>query len=168
MAEFLPPFEVMLVNEGGMVLHTVKDDRGGQTFAGIARNSWPRWSGWAIVDAGGTPNVDMVRNFYRTNFWDPMKLFDVHNQDIARTLFDFGVNAGPKVAIKLAQVVVGATPDGTVGPKTIAMLNEVNADIFMARFALAKLARYRDIVKRDRTQIKFILGWINRLLAEAV
>lgn len=168
MAEFLPPFERMLINEGGMVLHEVKDDRGGQTFAGIARNSWPRWSGWAIVDARGTPNVGIVRNFYRTNFWDAMSLDEVHNQDIARTLFDFGVNAGPKVAIKLAQVVVGATPDGTVGPKTIAMLNEVNADIFMARFALAKLARYEQIVTRDRTQGKFLLGWVRRLLKEAV
>lgn len=168
MAEFLPPFEAMLVNEGGMVLHTVKDDRGGQTFAGIARNSWPSWSGWAIVDAGGTPDVGMVRNFYRTNFWDVMKLDALDNQDMARTLFDFGVNAGNKTAIKLAQIVVGATPDGVIGPKTIAMLNDVNTDLFMARFALAKLARYRDIVKKDRTQIKFLMGWVNRLLSEAV
>lgn len=168
MADFLPPFEVMLINEGGMVLHTVKDDRGGQTFAGVARNSWPRWSGWAVVDAGGVPHVDFVRNFYRANFWDTMRLSEVHNQDIARTMFDFGVNAGTKVSVKLAQVVVGATPDGVIGPKTLAMLNEVNADLFMALFALAKLARYEQIVTRDRTQAKFLLGWVRRVLKEAV
>ena len=168
MTDFLPPFERMLTNEGGMVLHTVKDDRGGQTFAGIARNSWPRWEGWAVVDAGGVPPVGMVRNFYRVNFWDAMRLDDVDHQDIARTLFDFGVNAGTKTAIKLAQIVVGATPDGVIGPKTLAMLNEVNVDLFMARFALAKLARYEQIVTRDRTQIKFLLGWTRRLLKEAV
>ena len=33
MADFLPSFERVLRNEGGYVLHTVKNDRGGQTFA---------------------------------------------------------------------------------------------------------------------------------------
>ena len=167
MADFLAPFERMLINEGGMVLHEVQHDRGGQTFAGIARNSWPHWAGWSIVDAGGTPHVDLVRGFYRTNFWNPMRLDDVANQDIARTLFDFGVNAGVKTAIKLAQVVVGATPDGQIGPKTIALLNMADPDLFLARFALAKLARYEQIVTRDRTQGKFLLGWVRRTLKEA-
>jgi hypothetical protein len=31
-------------------------------------------------------------------------------------------------------------------------------------YALAKIARYRDIVRKDKTQIKFLLGWINRTL----
>lgn len=168
MADFIPPFERMLVNEGGMVLHEVKHDRGGQTFAGIARNSWPQWAGWSIIDAGGVPHVDLVRGFYRSNFWTPMRLDDVASQDIARTLFDFGVNAGVKTSIKLAQVVVGATPDGVIGPKTIAMLNMADPDLFMARFSLAKLARYEQIVTRDRTQGKFLLGWVRRLLKEAV
>lgn len=167
MADFLQPFERMLVNEGGMVLHEVKHDRGGQTFAGIARNSWPKWSGWSIIDAGGVPHVDLVRGFYRVNFWDTMRLDDVASQDVARTLFDFGVNAGVKTAIKLAQVVVGATPDGVIGPKTIAMLNMADPDLFLARFALAKLARYEQIVTRDRTQNKFLLGWVRRTLKEA-
>ena len=96
-----------------------------------------------------------------------MKLFEVHNQDIARTIFDFGVNAGVKTAVKLAQIVVGATPDSQIGPRTLSMLNEVNADLFMALFALAKLARYEQIVTRDRTQSKFLLGWVRRVLKES-
>ena len=48
MAEFLPAFERMIVNEGGYVLHTVKDDRGGATYAGLAAtahiaNEWRIW-----------------------------------------------------------------------------------------------------------------------------
>jgi hypothetical protein len=34
-------------------------------------------------------------------------------------------------------------------------------------FTLAKIARYRDIVRKDKTQLKFLVGWINRAL-EAV
>ena len=36
--------------------------------------------------------------------------------------------------------------------------------LFRALFALAKVTRYRDIVRRDRSQAKFLLGWINRTL----
>ena len=36
---------------------------------------------------------------------------------------------------------------------------------FVLAYALAKIARYRDIVTRDRSQMKFMLGWINRTLA---
>ena len=34
----------------------------------------------------------------------------------------------------------------------------------MLAYALAKITRYRDIVQRDRTQGKFLLGWLNRTL----
>lgn len=167
MADFLPSFERVLRNEGGYVLHTVPGDRGGQTYAGIARNAWPRWQGWRSIDAGGEPAAEMVRGFYRANFWTPLRLEEVQSPDIARTLFDFAVNAGTGTASKLAQVVAGVTPDGRIGPKTLAALNMSDPDVFLARFALAKIARYRDIVTRDRSQAKFLLGWINRTLREA-
>ena len=167
MAEFLPAFERMIVNEGGYVLHTVKDDRGGATYAGIARNFHPSWQGWKVIDQGETPPAEMVRQFYRSNFWAPMRLDDVEHQEVASNLFDFGVNAGLSTAAKLAQLVVGVTPDGKVGAKTIAALNSIDPDLFVARYALAKIARYRDIVVKNRTQQKFLVGWLNRALKEA-
>lgn len=167
MADFLPAFERMILNEGGYVLHTVKGDRGGMTYAGIARNAWPKWPGWQVIDAGAEPDAQTVRSFYRANFWAPLKLDDVQSQSIAQTIFDFGVNAGTATAAKLAQVVVGVTPDGRIGPVSLAALNMTDPDAFAARYALAKIARYRDIVMRDRTQGKFLLGWINRTLKEA-
>ena len=88
-------------------------------------------------------------------------------QDIAESLFSFAVNAGQGTAIKLAQIVVGVTPDGAIGPKTLMAINGIDTDYFRAAFALAKITRYRDIVQRDRSQIKFLLGWINRTLKDA-
>ena len=167
MADFEPAFQRMLVNEGGLTLHNVKGDRGGQTYAGIARNAWPKWGGWAVIDAGGTPETEHVRYFYRQNFWAPLKLDAINSQAVAQNLFDFGVNAGLKTAAKLAQIVAGTTPDGQIGPKSIDAINAVDPDLFVARYALAKLARYRDIVTRDRSQQKFLLGWINRTIKEA-
>ena len=167
MAEFLPAFERMIVNEGGYVLHTVAGDRGGMTYAGIARNFHPSWQGWKVIDQGETPPAELVRQFYRSNFWAPLRLDDVEHQEVAGNLFDFGVNAGLSTAAKLAQLVVGVTPDGKIGAKTLQALNGIDPDLFVARYALAKIARYRDIVTGNRTQQRFLVGWINRVLKGA-
>jgi lysozyme family protein len=164
MSDFLPAYEATMLNEGGYVLHNVPGDRGGQTYAGIARNRWPSWPGWAAIDAGGKPDTNDVRHFYRTNFWAALRLDELQHQATAAAIYDFAVNAGPAVAVKLAQLVVGATPDGRIGPVTLQQLNAMDPDRFVLAYALAKLARYRDIVQRDRGQAKFLLGWINRTL----
>lgn len=167
MSDFAQAFETMILNEGGYVLHNVAGDRGGMTYAGIARNMNPQWPGWPVIDQGGTPPADMVREFYRQGFWNPLKLDDVSDQAVARNIFDFAVNAGLKTSAKLAQVAVGATPDGAIGQRTVQAINDTPPEVFVLRFALAKVARYRDIVQRDRTQQKFLLGWVNRTLKEA-
>ena len=168
MADFIPAFEAMIKNEGGYVLHNIHGDRGGMTFAGIARNMNPKWAGWDIVDAGGTPHADMVRSFYRTNYWNPVRGDEIVHQAIAQTVFDFAVNAGVPVAAKLAQLVAGTTPDGKIGFKSVEALNAYDPEKFVLAYALAKIARYRDIVSRDRIQQKFLLGWINRTLRGVV
>ena len=167
MADFLPSFERVLRNEGGYVLHTVKDDRGGATYAGIARNFHPSWQGWKFIDQGETPPADLVRQFYRSQFWHPLRLDEVTHQEVAANIFDFGVNAGISTAAKLAQLVAGTTPDGKIGAKTLQSLNGIDPDLFVARYALAKIARYRDIVAKNRTQQRFLVGWINRVLKGA-
>lgn len=167
MADFLPAYERMIKNEGGYKLHAVADDRGGQTYAGISRRNWPSWPGWKDIDAGREPEADLVRRFYRIQFWEPIKGDAISSQQVAQTVFDFAVNAGVRTAVILAQTVLGTTPDGKLGPKTLAAINAFDAELFMARYALAKIARYAEIVRRDRTQSKFLLGWINRTLKEA-
>lgn len=168
MADFLPAFEAMIRDEGGYVLHNVPGDRGGQTYAGIARNFNPDWPGWEYIDRGDTPPTPMVRNWYHTNYWTPISGDHIISQRIASSIFNFAVNSSaprrPAVAVKLAQIVVGATPDGVIGPRTLAALNSYPEDKFIMAYALAQIARYRDIVTRDRSQGKFLLGWVNRAL----
>ncbi|HHM05927.1 MAG TPA: N-acetylmuramidase [Gammaproteobacteria bacterium] len=167
MADFNPAFEIMIRNEGGYQLHNVSGDRGGQTYAGIARNFHPGWEGWRYIDSNDLDNPALsrsVRNFYKTAFWDAVNGDSIARQKIAESLFDFAVNAGPRTAIKLAQLVVDTVPDGIIGPKTLEKLNAEEEDSFVAKYALAKVARYAEICNRDRSQSKFLLGWINRTL----
>jgi len=167
MTDFYTAFERMILNEGGYTLHNDPVDRGGMTYAGISRKHWPNWEGWAELDAGREPDAETVRDFYRINFWQATQGDAINDQRIAMTIFDFAVNAGVRTAAILAQTVVGSTPDGKIGPKTLAALNAYDPDLFMARFALAKIARYVAIVTRDRSQQRFLLGWIVRVLNES-
>lgn len=167
MADFLPAYETMILAEGGYVLHEVQGDRGGQTYAGIARKMNPRWEGWATLDRGGHVPTQMVRDFYRQQYWDTIQGDRIASQVIAQAIFDFHVNAGA-AARKLAQLVVGTTPDGIFGDKTVAALNHYDEGRFVMAYTLVKIARYRDIVMRDRRQGKFLLGWVNRALQGVV
>jgi lysozyme family protein len=166
MADFNPAFEKMLHDEGGMQLTDIPGDRGGMTYAGIARNPNPQWAGWNLVDRKefGGSLTSLVREFYRTNFWDRIRGDELRSQEIAETIFNFAVNTGTGVAVKLAQVIVGAIPDGGVGLKTIELLNQCTPEKFIPSYAIAKIQRYANICNKDRSQSKFLLGWINRTL----
>ena len=165
MANFEPAFEKMIHDEGGFQLTNIPGDRGGQTYAGIARNANPDWAGWQFIDrkdfGSATP---LVREFYKSNFWDRIRGDDLTNQPIAETIFNFGVNTGVSVAVKLAQLIVGTAPDGAIGPKTIERLNACSDKEFLPAYALAKISRYVQICTRDRSQSKFLLGWCRRTL----
>ncbi len=50
MANFEQAYDKMMEDEGGYVLHEVQGDRGGQTYAGIARKMNPKWEGWQHID----------------------------------------------------------------------------------------------------------------------
>jgi lysozyme family protein len=165
---FEAAYEAMIRDEGGYTLHTVEGDRGGTTYAGIARRMNPQWPGWAHIDRGDIPPTSMVRDFYREGWWEPLRCDEIASYDVASSIFNFAVNTSaygrPLVAAKLAQLVVGVTPDGVFGPRTLAAINAMDPKLFIALFTIAKVARYRDIVQRDRTQLKFLLGWLNRSL----
>lgn len=166
MADFIQSYERTMGNEGGYKLTDIPGDSGGQTYAGIARRFHPNWPGWAYIDRKEIPPTAMVRTFYRDSFWVPIGGDQIADQHIAHTIYDFGVNADPRVAVKLAQVVIGVTPDGSAGPVTLAALNRADPTTFHMAYALAKIKRYMDIVNRNRTQSKFLAGWINRVMKE--
>ena len=169
MATFDSAFDKMIRNEGGFKLTHIEGDRGGQTYAGIARNAHPNWPGWRLVDAGDLARVELtksVRDFYRKEFWDRISATTIFEQRIAEMIFDFAVNAGCGTAVKLAQIVVGTVPDGAMGPKTLSALNGCDPELFALKYALTKVSRYAEICNRDRTQSKFLLGWINRTLKD--
>jgi len=177
MADFEQCFEKVILLEGGYKLHEVPGDRGGMTYAGIARNIWPNWPGWIKIDAGqfDAELTGMVRIFFKENFWDKIKGDDIGAQEVAYHLYAFAVNAGLKTAVRIVQRMINATPDGVFGDKTFLKLNEMIQDkkderIFIVTYTLMKIFRYKDICLHDSrrkkdhlvSNQKFLCGWINR------
>lgn len=166
MAAFLPAFEKMIDNEGGYTLHRVEGDRGGATYAGIARNFHPDWEGWPLLDAGVPDSQLMphVAAFYQQHFWERIRGDFIDSQRVAETLFDLAVNAGLSAASKLAQEVADVYVDGIIGTKSLKAINNMPPEVFLHGYALKKVARYAEIVNHNPSQAKFLLGWINRTL----
>ncbi len=158
-------------------------DKGGETVYGISRKAHPQWEGWRILDSIKSklkePNntislsrtiiasnafTDMVKGFYRTNYFEPMWLQHCKHQPFADNIFLLGVNAGTKRAIKIAQRAGGLMADGVIGEQTLKLL--LNAgDKETKRFTELEIEYYKSIVEKDPTQERFLKGWINRAKA---
>lgn len=104
----------------------VPGDKGGETYAGIARAFFPDWPGWHFIDAAKAhpsfqqgslafsrhlttlPNLeDLVTAFYRVQWWDKMGLAR-WPQLVANELFEQAVNLGRGGSGKLLQRVCNA------------------------------------------------------------
>ena len=167
MADFKEIFEKTLENEGGYVLHEVPGDLGGMTYAGISRKNWPNWYGWELIDSGKPDEVVQlaVYSFYVESFWERLDGWSIDNERIAYSLYDFAVNVGVRTAVKKAQPVFDFLDcDGIVGEHTLKALNTVDQSWFLADFTLRKIDYYRSICNKNKSQSKFLLGWINRTM----
>lgn len=174
MADFITAVKQTLKAEGGYVHDP--DDPGGETYKGIARTRNSKWPGWVDIDIHKTkPNFpasleenselqQKVHALYEAQYWDKVCGDDIDDQDIAESIFDFAVNAGPRTSAKLAQLSVGATADGVIGPKTLALINKDDKRAFLATFALAKIGRYVNICENRKESRKYFFGWVRRTL----
>ncbi|HTQ73574.1 MAG TPA: glycosyl hydrolase 108 family protein [Burkholderiales bacterium] len=160
MADFDPAVAKTLIREGGARFTDNPDDRGGPTKYGISQNAYPN------VDIRNL-SEDQAKAIYKKNYWDRVSGDTLKSQAIAENIFDTAVNMGPTTATKLVQVTLGLEIDGRFGPATAKAVNASDESEFLAGFTLAKVARYAAICNKDRTQSKFLLGWINRALGSA-
>jgi len=175
MADIKKALEATLKHEGGYVFD--KDDPGGETYRGVARNSNPNWVGWRYLDEmKNNANFPECLNdnrelqiaivdLYKSNYWSRIKGDQIEKQAIANKIFDIAVNMGPGTAAKLLQAALNVSIDGRIGNNTLSALNGVNFELFMCEFRLIIIARYMAICKNRYKSRKFLYGWIKRALS---
>lgn len=106
-----------------------------------------------------------VEIFYWTNFWLPIKAYQIQNQTAADSIFDFAVNAGATTATRLVQSIVRAKIDGIIGEITLNKINSMDFAHFQAALTVAKMKYYMNRIRKRPTSKKFLLGWISRSLS---
>lgn len=181
MADFKLYWPILLRVEGYYA--NDKDDKGGETWEGIARNEYPAWSGWPIVDShrpvGGFVSREQanellkpdeilqakVIQFYKSSQWDVLEGDQINNQSIANFLVDWGVNGGLSVPVKHAQKVLvfpTASIDGKMGPHTLSAINTADGLAFFNNMKQERIDFYHAIVNHNPSQEKFLNTWLTR------
>lgn len=175
MAEYNISLQKLLAHEGGYCNDS--DDLGGETYKGISRVSHLDWEGWSMIDqyktkSGFPATLDkdgdlnkLVELFYWTNFWLPIKAYEIQNQTSADSVFDFAVNSGISNSARLVQSIVGTKIDGVIGVITLNKINSMDFAHFQAALTVAKMSYYMNIIRKRPTSKKFLLGWISRSLS---
>lgn len=109
-------FSITMRNEGAY--SNITGDAGGETYMGISRVFNPSWSGWLVVDdwtagyintaARDAALLDEVKEFYRVNYWDRFRGFDVAavSTAVSTEMFDTAVNLGVRRAVEFLQTAL--------------------------------------------------------------
>jgi lysozyme family protein len=152
----------LLAREGGYVNHP--DDRGGPTNFGVTQAVLTEYlarQGKSWQDVKNLSENDASR-IYFTQYWLPAKCHEVP-PGVRGIHFDAAVNHGVGRAIRMLQEAAGVTPDGMVGPKTLAALGVVSPELLKSRYVSVRYRFYGRIIQRDRSQLSFIAGWMARM-----
>ena len=107
-----------LREEGGFSDHP--KDPGGATMKGVTLDTYRTYRRNPHLTAEDLKNISdqELRDIYRTRYWDAVKANDLP-AGVDFCVFDCAVNSGPGRAAKILQEVVGAKPDGGIGPLTL-------------------------------------------------
>lgn len=174
MANFDKCIDPLIKREGGYVNHP--NDRGGPTKYGITIGALKSWRKKEVT-ANDVKNLTIAeaKKIYKSNYWDKLNLDKVAYQGIAEIAFDQAVNRGWKTGAKALQKCVNIikkankqtllTVDGAIGPKSLNAISRLTAseavDVVFEQVKESQI-NYVGIVRRNSSQMVFLLGWINR------
>ena len=172
MNHFPYAIEPLLKTEAGYANNP--DDPGGETYAGIARRSWPNWAGWKVLDlipnkrqGQKFPQLDNeVKEFYYVNYWLKNNLDKIDNQEIASAALDTVVNHGRGPSLlqqSLQNLGQPVTVDGRIGNDTLLHLNATPPSIFLPALYAVRKSYYEGLVANNPELGQFLKGWMNRI-----
>jgi lysozyme family protein len=157
-------FDLMLEDEGGFSAderdngNKLPDGRPGSTMLGVTQYNWENWTGHQVThEQMKKLKPEDVKPFYKKKFWDACRCNDLP-EGIDYLVFDFAVNAGVGRSAKTLQSAVGATPDGSIGPLTLAAVANQSETELIDSFSAAKVDFYLGL-----NNPTYEAGWLNRV-----
>jgi lysozyme family protein len=174
--------DALIDREGGYVDNPA--DKGGPTCFGITE---------AVARAHGYAGAmrqlprDEAAAIYRRIYWQRPRFDQIAARcpDVAAELFDTGVNMGPAVAVTFLQRALTAlnrggkdypdlTPDGRVGPATLAALDSFltargkssGETVLLRALEALQGERYLRLAERRPANEAFLYGWLANRIGE--
>lgn len=155
-------------HEGGSKFTDISADKGGATKWGITISTWIK--NGADKDGDGDIDVQDLKlsteqdamKIAKKLYWDKVMGDSINSQSVAEFVFDWAYNSGVGTAVRKVQGLVGATVDGSMGPKTVQAINQRDAKILFTQLKTDREAFYRSIVHNNPSQGMFLKGWLNR------
>lgn len=156
---------IILRWEGGFANDPL--DQGGATFRGVTiatYRDYRKRRGYASTSVDDLKAMTSLewQDIFKSLYWDRWRADSIDNQALANILVDW-VWASGSNGIRIPQRMLGVTPDGIVGPRTIDALNAQKPAEFFHEIKAARIQFVEDIVRRKPPQARFIKGWKNRI-----
>ena len=144
--------KMLLHHEGGYVNHP--SDPGGETNLGVTKKVYQEWGGTKDMK---DLTVEDVAPIYKKNYWDRCKCDDLES-GVDWVGFDWAVNSGTGRSAKAIQKICGASQDGAIGPKTLALIGKQNTQYVIEEFGKIR----QDFYESLKTFDTFGKGWTRR------
>jgi lysozyme family protein len=140
------------------------NDRGGRTNRGITQRTYDSYRQILKLPLGDVENItdSEVSAIYYNYYWLPTHC-DKMPEKVAVVCFDTAVNSGTGRSAKTLQQVLGVTPDGVIGPATLAKLMTCDPLDVANSFLTARVNFYNNIVAKNPDQQVFLKGWLRRV-----
>lgn len=153
----------MLAVEGGYT--NDKNDKGGETTWGITKEE-ARKNGYR----GSMKDLtkEFAKKILEKDYYLKNRLDQVKNDKVALSICDWSFNSG-RNGTKNAQIAINQLTnanldvDGIIGNKTLEALNAADPEKFLEVYHNLQRIYYKGKVEADRTQERFLTGWLNRV-----
>lgn len=151
-----------IINREGLFTEN-PHDKGGATKYGITIGTLSRWRGkkCSVQDVKDLTKEEAA-SIYKEVYIVAPGFLSFGDDALAEQLIDTAVNHGNGGAIMILQRALSITADGAIGPQTLKAVRALPPHRVFCRFIAERLATYGRIVARDRSQLVFAAGWMNR------
>jgi lysozyme family protein len=189
MAEFKEAFVHTLKFEDAARSGKVTVDSGGRTRFGIAEKFHPEL-GEAFFNGDVEEALAEAERVEQDEYWEPLRLAGISNQDIANKLFDMAVNMGVRQAAVFAQRAANAlladgtgraapmaletgpplpagclVEDGMIGPRSLAAINSLDSENYLHVLRELSADFYRHVASINPAYAVDLVGWLRRAAA---
>jgi len=164
MADFLPAFQNTLKWEDsklhpGVVTPEPHNGRARLGINSIAHPDLPDWF-WTANYADAIIEAKQIEH---DDYWVPLKLDAVNDQDVANKIFDMAINTGVKTAARMTQEALEIEIDGVIGPITIAAINDAAPDKLLTKLRSLAIMHYQSLAAEDPAEYnKWLPDWLQR------